>query len=74
MNPTQALRAGDELFCNYGYSATDCPVWYKEHHDAIFFDARATIPPITSAGIECWLEKVKQEVWRAQECAEFLLM
>jgi len=59
---SKALRAGDELFCNYGYSATDCPVWYKEHHDAIFFDARATIPPITSAGIECWLEKVKQEV------------
>ena len=30
MNPSQALRAGEELFCNYGYNPTDCPEWYKE--------------------------------------------
>ena len=52
LNPMQALRAGDELFCNYGYNPTDCPEWYKELHDAIFFDARATIPPVAPAGIE----------------------
>ena len=43
------MRAGEELFCNYGYNPTDCPEWYKELHDAIFFDTRATIPPVVTS-------------------------
>lgn len=46
---TKEIRAGDELFCNYGYNVADCPEWYKALHDSIFFDARATIPNASKA-------------------------
>ena len=38
---TSDLRKGDEILCNYGYNLSDCPRWYKEAHDAFFFDEQA---------------------------------
>ncbi len=28
----------------FRYNLSDCPKWYKDLHDSLFFDGQATIP------------------------------
>lgn len=30
---TKSLKAGHEIFCNYGYNLADCPQWYKDLYE-----------------------------------------
>ena len=43
---TKAVKKGEEFFCNYGYNLADCPMWYKDLHDTIFFEHCATIADV----------------------------
>ncbi|TRY68614.1 hypothetical protein TCAL_03221 [Tigriopus californicus] len=40
---TKKIRKGAEIFCNYGYNLADCPEWYKDLHESLFFGKCASI-------------------------------